>query len=52
VECDPVQYENKIGTIEGIHLFQLQNENNFEGVQKPSQKEYLSINMACVGMLI
>jgi hypothetical protein len=23
VECDPMQYENKVGTIEGIHLLNL-----------------------------
>jgi hypothetical protein len=38
VECDLVQYENKDGTIEGIHLLNLQGENSPKGVQKPSQK--------------
>ncbi len=51
VECDHVQYENKFGTIEEIHLLNLQGENSLEGVQKPSQKDHLSINAACVGML-
>jgi hypothetical protein len=36
VEYDLVQYENKIGTIEEILSLNLQGENNFEGVQKPS----------------
>jgi hypothetical protein len=36
VECDLVQYENKVGTIEGVHLLNLQGENSLEGVQKPS----------------
>jgi len=52
VECDLMQYENKVGTIEGIHLLNLQNEYNFENVQKPSQKYHLLINATCLGMLI
>jgi hypothetical protein len=36
VECGPMQYENKVGTIEKIHSFNLQGENSFKGVQKPS----------------
>jgi len=52
VECDLVQYENKVGTIEGIHLLNLQNENSFENVQKPSQKYHLLINATCVGTSI
>jgi hypothetical protein len=36
VECDPMQYENKVETIEGIHSLNLQSENNLEVVQKPS----------------
>jgi hypothetical protein len=36
VECDRVQYENKVGIIVGIQLLNLQGENNFETVQKPS----------------
>jgi len=32
VECDLVQYENKVETIEGIHLLNLISENSFEGV--------------------
>jgi len=52
VECGPVQYENKVGTIKGIHLLNLQGENNSEGVQKPSQKDHLLINVAFVGTTI
>ncbi len=52
VECDYMQYENKVGTIEGIHLLNLQGDNSFEGVQKPYQKYHLSINVASLGMLI
>jgi hypothetical protein len=51
VECDLVQYENKVGTIEEIRLLNLQGENNPEGVQKPSQKDHLSINVTCIRML-
>jgi len=36
VECDLVQYENKVRTTEGIDSLKLQGENSFEGVQKPS----------------
>jgi hypothetical protein len=36
VECDLVQYENKVGTIEGIHLLNLHVENNPKGVQNSS----------------
>jgi hypothetical protein len=43
-----MQYENKIRTIEGIHLLNLQGENNLEGVQKPSHKDHLLINVTCV----
>jgi hypothetical protein len=49
VECGHVQYENKVGTTEGIHLLNPQGENNPEGVQKPSQKDHLVINMTCAG---
>jgi hypothetical protein len=41
VECDLVQYENKVGTIEAIHSLNLQDENSPKGVQKPSQKDHL-----------
>jgi hypothetical protein len=34
-----VQYENKVKTTMGIHLQNLFNENNLEGIQKPSQKD-------------
>ncbi len=50
VECDHMRYENKVGTIERIHLLNLQGENNFESVQKPSRKDHLLINAACVRM--
>jgi hypothetical protein len=46
-----VQYENKFGTIEEVRSLNLQGENSSEGVQKPSQKDHLSINATCVGML-
>jgi hypothetical protein len=32
---DPVQYENKVETTEGIHSLNLLGENSHEGVQKP-----------------
>jgi ribosomal protein L29 len=32
-------------------LLNLQAKNNFEGVQKPSQKDHLSINVMCVRTL-
>jgi hypothetical protein len=44
VECDLVQYENKFGTIERIHLLNLQGENSPKGVQKPISKDHLLIN--------
>jgi hypothetical protein len=50
MECDHVQYENKVETIERIHSLNLLGENSFENVQKPSQIDHLSINAACVGM--
>jgi hypothetical protein len=49
VECDHVQYENKVRITEGIHSLNLQGENNPKGVQKPSQKNHLPINATCVG---
>jgi len=48
MECDLVQYENKIGTIEGIHLLNFLAKNNTTGVQKPSHKNHLLINVTCV----
>jgi hypothetical protein len=33
-----------------VHSLNLIGENNLEGVQKPSQKDHLSIDGACVGM--
>ncbi len=50
VECDPMRYENKVGTTQGIHLLNLQGENSPKGVQKPSQNDHLLINATCVGM--
>ncbi len=52
VECDLVQYENKVGTTKRIYLLNLQGENNPKGVQKPSSKDHLPINAACIGMPI
>jgi hypothetical protein len=43
-----VQYENKVGTTERIHLLNLQGENNPGGVQKPSQNDHFPINVTCV----
>jgi hypothetical protein len=51
VEYGHVWYENKVKTTKGIHLLNLLGENNFEGVQKPSQKDHLPINAPCVEML-
>ncbi len=48
VECDPMQYENKVGTIKGIHSLNCQDENSLEGVQIPSQKDHLPINATCI----
>jgi len=50
VECDLYQYENKAEIIEGIHSLSFLGENNPEGVQKPSQKDHLLTNGACVRM--
>jgi hypothetical protein len=52
VECDLEQYENKVETIEGIHLINLLSENIIECVLKPSQNNHLQIDGACVGMLV
>jgi hypothetical protein len=38
VGCEHVQYENKVEITKGICSFNLQGENSFKGVQKPSQK--------------
>jgi hypothetical protein len=51
MECDLEQYENKVETIVGIHLDSFTNVNNFRGVRKPSEKNHLKINSACIGML-
>ncbi len=45
-----MQYENKFGTIERIHLVNLQGENNPKGVQKPFQKDHMLINATCIKM--
>jgi len=50
VRCNLVQYGNKVEIIVGIHLQNLMGENNRKGVQKPSQKDRLQINVAFVGM--
>jgi hypothetical protein len=50
VECDVVQYENKIGRTKGIHSLNILGENSSKGVQKPSQKDHLLINVTCIGM--
>jgi hypothetical protein len=34
VECHPVQYENKVGTIKGFHLLNVHDETSPKGVQK------------------
>jgi hypothetical protein len=36
VECDLVQYENKVETTNGIHVLNLQSENSPKGVQQTS----------------
>jgi hypothetical protein len=41
MECDLMQYDSKVETIVGIHLWNLWNENNFGSVQKPSQNDHL-----------
>jgi hypothetical protein len=50
VECDPVQYENKVEIIEGINSLKLQGENNPKSIQKSSQKDHLPLNATYVGM--
>jgi hypothetical protein len=35
----------------GIHLWNFLGENNFGGVQKPSQNDHLQINATCIKML-
>jgi hypothetical protein len=52
MECDIVRYENKVEIISKTHLLNLLGENSPEGVQKPSQKDHLSINATCLRMLI
>jgi hypothetical protein len=48
VECDPMRYENKVETIEGIHTLNLKDKDNLKGVQKTSQKDHLLINVTCM----
>jgi hypothetical protein len=50
MECDLVQYENKVEIIVGIHLWNLLLEVNLEGVQTPSKNDHLQINVTCIGM--
>jgi hypothetical protein len=45
-----MQYENKVETTKGIYSFNLQGENSFKGVQKPSQKNHLPLNATYVGL--
>jgi hypothetical protein len=51
MECDLMWYENKVETTMRIHFQNLMDENNFRCVQKPSWKDHLQINVACIGML-
>jgi hypothetical protein len=51
MERDLVRYENKVETTKKTHLLNLLGENSLEGVQKPSQKDHLSINVTCFKML-
>jgi hypothetical protein len=48
VECDLLQYKNKVEITKGSHLLNLLNENNLGGVKKPSQKNHLPIVGACI----
>jgi len=43
-------YENKVEIIMQVHSQNLLGENNPKGVQKPSQKDHLQINVACIRM--
>jgi hypothetical protein len=52
MECDSMWYENKVGTIEGIHSLNLLGENSPNFVLKSSHKDHLPINAACNRMLI
>jgi hypothetical protein len=52
MECDPMWYENKFETIEGIHSLNLLGENRLNNVKKSSHKDHLLINVACVKMLL
>jgi hypothetical protein len=49
VGCDPLRDENKVETIKRIYSLNLLHENNFEGVQKPSQNDHLPIKTTCIG---
>jgi hypothetical protein len=41
VECDFVQYENKVEIIEGLHLLNLLGENSLKGVKNhPKRNTY------------
>ncbi len=50
VECDLMWYDNKVEIIMEVHSQNLLGENNPKGVQKPSQKDHLQTNVACVRM--
>jgi hypothetical protein len=52
VECDLVQYENKIETTMRIHSWNFMGKNNLENVQKLSPKYHLQTNVTCIGMSI
>ncbi len=52
MECDPMWYEYKVETIEGIHSLNLLGENNPNNIQKSSHKDQLPINVACIKMLV
>ncbi len=52
MECDLVQYENKVETTMRIHLWNLMGENSLKDVLKSSQKYYLWTNVTCIGMSI
>ncbi len=52
MECDFMQYGNKVETIVGIYLQNFMGENSPKGVQKPSQNDHLQINVTCFGMPI
>jgi hypothetical protein len=52
VECDLVWYGSKVETIVGICSWNLLNKNNIGVVWRPSNKDHLQINSACIGMQV